>query len=331
MIGGIGKVGKFTIQQINRKDKKDYDKWVFFLKKANGATIFHHPDFLSYHFDRFDESHLVIFKGEHIFAIIPLAIVEVDGEKVAKSPYGASYGGFIFKTLLSYSESKEIVILFKEFLLKNNIKTIYITPSLDFYHRLFSDTFNFSMLEQGFRVINSDITNVVPLRDVNLETKVFTSKLRNTVRKAQKLDIKIVYDASIDDFWKLMEKTFTKHAVSSTHTKEELGYLNSKFPKDIYFNIAYLDDIPIAGICVFKINSLVNMSFYLCTDGKYQQTQALSLLVYATIKKSQEVGFEYFDFGTSSVNMIGKENIFRFKESFGAIGKFRDTYRLELK
>ncbi len=324
-------MSKFAIQKINRRDEKDYKKWVNFLEKVDGATIFHHPDFLSYHFDRFDEYHLAIFKGEHIFAIIPLALVEVDGKKIAKSPYGASYGGFVFKKLLSYSESKEIAILFKEFLSNNNIETTYITPSLDFYHKVFSDTFNFAMLEQGFKIINSDITSVVPLKDVDLETEVFTSKLRNVVRKAQKLDINIVYDASIDDFWILMEKTFNKHGVSPTHTKEEIGYLNSKFPKDIYFNIAYLDNTPIAGMGVFKINSLVNMSFYLCSDSNYQQTQALSLLVYDTIKKSQENGFNYFDFGTSSVNMIGKDNIFRFKESFGSIGKFRNTYRLELK
>ena len=52
----------------------------------------------------------------------------------------------------------------------------------------------------------------------------------------------------------------------------------------------------------------------------------MSLIVYDTILKAKEDGFKYFDFGTSSVNMKGRENIFRFKESFGAIGVFRHTY-----
>jgi lipid II:glycine glycyltransferase (peptidoglycan interpeptide bridge formation enzyme) len=52
----------------------------------------------------------------------------------------------------------------------------------------------------------------------------------------------------------------------------------------------------------------------------------MSLLIFDTILDAKEREFDFFDFGTSSVNMIGRENIFRFKESFGSIGNFRHTY-----
>ena len=127
-----------------------------------------------------------------------------------------------------------------------------------------------------------------------------------------------------------MEKTFEKHSANPTHSKEELISLQNMFPNEIYFNIAYIEKRPVAAMGVFKINDLCEMSFYLCSDSEYQNTQALTLVVYESILDSKKNGFKYFDFGTSSVNMIGKENIFRFKESFGAIGEFKHTYRLDL-
>jgi lipid II:glycine glycyltransferase (peptidoglycan interpeptide bridge formation enzyme) len=321
-------MGKFKISILERENIKDYKKWQTLLNSADGATIFHNLDFLSYHKDRFQENHIGVFKGEELFGVMPLAISNKE-KKVAKSPYGASYGGFIFKNNLTYSSSKEIAKLIKEFLKQNNISSMVITPPLEIYYKNSSQTFNFALLESGFKIVNADITSVVPLsNNIDLEKSIFTSKLRNILRKAEKNGIEIINRASIDDFWILMEDTFNRHGVLPTHTKDELIYLNQKFPDKIYFNVAYINKIPVAGICIFTINSLVDMSFYLCSNSKYKQTQALSLLVANTIKESQKKGFRYFDFGTSSVNMIGKENIFKFKESFGAIGKFRFTYRL---
>lgn len=90
--------------------------------------------------------------------------------------------------------------------------------------------------------------------------------------------------------------------------------------------MAYLNGRPIAGIGVFVINRRVSSSFYLCTDPEFQNVQALSGLVCGAIQRAQDNGFKWFDLGTSSDEMQGRENIFSFKEGFGAIGLFRDTY-----
>lgn len=324
-------MSKFELRKIERTNERDYKKWKNGLKDFIGSTIFHDPDFLSYHGVKFEEYHLGVFKGEELFGILPLAIVENENKKDVKSPYGASYGGFVFKAILNYSDSKEIVKKFIEFIKDLKINSIVITPSLPFYHESYSDTFIFALLEQRFNAVNSDITSIVYLNNSDIENTIFTSRARNMVRKARKTNVKFEIDCNIDEFWVLMEKTFQKHGVNPTHTKEELAFLQNMFPNDIYFNIAYIDDTPVAGMGVFNINQLCSMSFYLCSDSEFQNTQALTLVVYESILAAQSKGFKYFDFGTSSVNMIGRENIFRFKESFGAVGGFRHTYKLEIK
>lgn len=324
-------MAKYELRNIERTNTNDYKKWKNGLKSFLGTTIFHDPDFLSYHESKFEEYHLGIFKGEELFGILPLAIVEHENKKVAKSPYGASYGSFIFKAILNYSDSKEIVEKFIKFTKSLNINSIVITPSLPIYYESYSDSFIFALLEQGFSIINSDISSVIYLANDDIESNIFTSRARNMVRKARKSNVKFNTDCNIDDFWILMEKTFQKHGTNPTHTKEELLFLQKMFPNDIYFNIAYIDNIPVAGMGVFNINQLCNMSFYLCSDSDFQNTQALTLAVYESILVAKNKGFRYFDFGTSSVNMVGRENIFRFKESFGAVGEFRHTYKLEIK
>lgn len=327
-------MNKYTFRQLDRTHHKDFLIWKNGLKNFNGATIFHDPDFLAYHGDRFHEHHLGVYKGDELFGLIPLAFIEIQNKKIAKSPYGASYGGFIFKEVLNYSDSKFIVEELKKYLINQNIDQIILTPSLSIYHHAHSDTFIFSLLEEGFKLANADITSVVYLDDKDQETKNFTSKMKDIDRKAKKAkkaNITYKSDCNIDDFWVLMEKTFSKHGTAPTHTKDELNTLHKTFPNEIYFNIAYLNDLPIAGIGIFKINELVNMSFYLCSDPEYQKMQAMSLVIYESLFDSKEKGVKQFDFGTSSVNMVGRENIFKFKESFGAVGKFRNTYQLSFQ
>jgi lipid II:glycine glycyltransferase (peptidoglycan interpeptide bridge formation enzyme) len=124
----------------------------------------------------------------------------------------------------------------------------------------------------------------------------------------------------------VMEKTFNRLGKGPTHTLFEFEWLCAQFPERIYVDVAYLDNRPVAGIGFFAINRRVNSSFYLCLDQEFRETQAETLLIYEALIRSQEEGFKWFDFGTSSVNQEGRGNIFQFKESFGAIGLFRETY-----
>jgi len=141
----------------------------------------------------------------------------------------------------------------------------------------------------------------------------------------------VKFNQSIDDFWIVMEKTFQKHKVKPTHTFDEWQLLNEKFPNRFWNDVAYIDNKPVAGIGHILINNFTDSSFYLCSDPEFYETQALSLLIQETLLISKNSGCKYFDFGTSSVNMVARENLFHFKESFGAIGQFRITYSRKIK
>ena len=90
------------------EDKKQI--WNFFVKNSNNGTLFHDLDFLSYHpEDRFNEHHLMFYRKDNLISVMPMALSETDGKKVAKSPYGGSYGGIITDEQLKYRHSEEII------------------------------------------------------------------------------------------------------------------------------------------------------------------------------------------------------------------------------
>jgi len=321
---------KYLIRRLDRSNEDDRTIWREFLGKSYGMTIFHNPDFLSYHEEKFNEHHIGVYKGEQLLGIMPMAIISEDSSQIARSPYGASYGGIIFSSVMSYSNSKAILNSIIEYLKSLSVNEVIITSPTGICYTVYSDTFLFVMMEAGFTVINSDVTSIVCLSDIDLAKKTFTSRARNMQKKARKEGVTVIENAEVDIFWEAMDKTFKRHGESPTHSKEEFKYLNSLFPDDIYCDIAVFDKKPIAGIGYFTLNKYVCMSFYLCNDIDYKETQALSLLVYDSIIKSQQKKFKYFDFGTSSVNMRARENIFFFKESFGAVGRFRNTFHLKI-
>jgi hypothetical protein len=296
---------------------KHYTKWQDFICRSNNGTLFHRLDFLSYHQNRFTdhEHHLMWFKGQEIAAVMPMGIFVENGQRVAKSPFGASYGGIVTATPPNYYFSYQLISALVAYLKSLSIDEIRITLPIRACYRNYCETLEFSLLHHHFSAINSDISSIVPLNQPDLENNIFTSRARNMARKARALGVTTQFRQSPQLFWILMQKTFDKHKVPPTHSQEEWFWLCEHLPNDIWCDIAFLEDQPIAGIGHFKINSLVDSAFYLCSDPDHQQSQALSLLLYEAILKATSDGYATFDFGTSTVQMIPRENIFRFKES----------------
>lgn len=318
--------------QIVEYSPKWFIKWNKFIEESNNGTIFHRLDFLDYHGDRYKTNinHLIWLKGEEIFALIPMSIFHYKDKAVAKSPYGASFGGIVTKKALNNSECKEIVSSLNEYLIKKKIKETLITLPTKNLEKTPSDTMLFNLLSKGFKIINSDILNIV-MFDKNINNNsMFTSRARNMSKKAIKANVNVKFRQDIDDFWPIMKKTYSKIGKPPTHSYEEWKYLNEKFPDYFWNDIAYLNNKPVAGIGHAKLNSTTDSSFYLCSDYTYKNTQALSYLITASLQNSKASGFKFFDFGSSSIGMVANDNLFKFKESFNAKGFLKHTIKLKL-
>lgn len=305
------------------------DTWDDRVASSVNGTIFHERRFLAYHGSRFAgrERFLVALDGNTPVAQIALAIDDTDEGRVARSPYGASYGGFVLFDFPSFTRSRDLVRALLDYARDAHVQQLIMTPPIPCCATQSLDVLAFAMLTNGFQSVNRDISHVFDLRGANGIAGTVSSRARNMYRKATNLGVTI-RSGNFEAFWSIMEKTFAKHSTRPTHTKEEFAGLIESLPGRVTVDVAYdTAGVPLAGIGSIAINPRVNSSFYLCQDPDRQKEQALSALVIHVLDRSRSEGYAWFDFGTSSVNMVARENIVRFKESFTRAAMFRETYQ----
>lgn len=313
--------------RIQDASARQLENWDAFNRASVNGTIFQQRNFLAYHGDKFaNQKFLVVLNGQTVIAQIAMCTALVDGKLVARSPYGGSYGGFVFAQPCDYKCGREIVSAFISLLREMNIDRFIVTPPMAICEAQSLDVFRFNLLEQGFKSTSRDISNVALLQGPEPIFEKITSEARNKARKAKADGVVIRRRAPVGDFWIPLAATFDKHGTPATHTRAELEYLVENLPKEVWVDVAYYNEQPIAGICHFVINKNIDSGFYLVQNPQMRQYRGLTLLVAEALSDAQQAGFKYFDFGTSSIGMVARENVFSFKESFSKVGYFRESF-----
>jgi hypothetical protein len=314
--------------KIVEAEGKRLERWDDDVGRAVNGTIFHLRRFLEYHADRFrdQERFLLVLDGDNVIAQLPAAVEDSAEGLRLRSPYGASYGGFAFQRHPTFAQATRVVESLLEWLAAERIERATVTPPIAACSVLPLDVVSFALLVAGFTSANRDISSLVRLDQARPLLETVTSRARNAARKAEREGVTVRERGDLDDFWLVMESTFSKHGTRPTHTQEEFQWLAEMLPDRVYADLAYHDGEPVAGVGYFVINSLVNSSFYFCQRPDRQELNGLTLCVLRGLERAQEDGFRWFDFGTSTARMEPRENVFRFKEQFASAGQFRETF-----
>lgn len=303
-------------------------RWDDEAERAVNGTIFHLRRFLAYHGARFRdvERFLLVLDGDSLVAQLPAAVEDGAEGRRLRSPYGASYGGLVFQRYPTFTQASRIVEALLEWMEAERIERATLTPPIAACSALPLDVVSFALLAAGFVSVNRDVSSVVRLDPDVPVLETVTSRARNTARKAEREGVEVKERSNLDDFWSVMEATFSKHGTRPTHTREEFGELAEALPERVYADVAYHDGEAVAGVGYFVINPLVNSSFYFCQRPDRQELNGLTLCVLRGLERAQEDGYRWFDFGTSTAGMQPREGVFRFKEQFASVGQFRETF-----
>lgn len=304
------------------------ERWDDDIERSVNGTLFHLRGFLAYHGDRFRDSErlLLVLDGDTVVAQIAVTVTPGAGGRHLRSPYGASYGGFAFQRYPSFTQASRIVDAFLAWCEQENVTRVTITPPITACSSLPLDVAHFALLHRGFRSVNREIASIVPLDPTVSIAAAVSSEARSPARAAERRGVTIERRGDVDAFWSVIIPTFERHGTPPTHTLEEFRSLAEALPDRVYVDVAYWNGDPVAGIGYFVINRLVNSSFYLCQCPERRSLGALTLCVLRGLERAQQDGYRWFDFGTSTVQMRPRENLFRFKEHFSRVGQFRETF-----
>ena len=175
-------MSKYSIKNASAENLKNWD--VFIDNSING-TIYQKRKFLSYHGNLFKNSErwMVVKKGNEVIAQISYCQFRVDDLIFGKSPYGGSYGGFILKNQPSYKTISEIVKLFNEHLIRNNIYSFIMTHPIACCSVNQVDHIPYVLIENGYQSISRQISSIINLSNGNIED-IVSSRDMNIERKA---------------------------------------------------------------------------------------------------------------------------------------------------
>lgn len=303
-------------------------EWEAFVHDSNNGTIFHTRQFLSYHpANRFRDNSLTFDKKGRLISVLPAALVEHQGQRLLVSHAGSSMAGPVFKLGTSIKDTFFVVERLIEFAKEKKINIIQLTLPPLIYHARPGNYFDFALLENGFTYVKREVSSVIPLDFPEKKIlSVFSAESRRAARKAKNLGVQICESNDFAGFYQILKKNLAmRHNVQPTHTLEELISLKKLFPKDVLLLSAEVGGEMIAGVVLFICNPRVGLAFYISHREDKQEFRGVNLLFESVIRLCIQKQLRYLDFGIFTVNMKPNWGLARFKESFGALGVFRDT------
>jgi hypothetical protein len=320
--------------ELRKFEKENAARWDQFVDKSENGTLFHTLKFLSYHKERFSgqENHIAWYKGEALFAVMPFAVVEKqDVGLTGISPYGASFGGIIYKHL-DIKSSDELISKLVDYCRQENLARVQIGIHPSNYFKKHNEYLSFMLLKHGFRLASKEVFNVIPLAETFEECwEQYEGRCRTSIRKAS-VNFQVKEDVDAEEFYPILVEDKIRHNSSPTHSLEELKFIKAAFPEKVWFDVAVHNTTGAkAGVCYFQCNENTILTFYISQQTAIKSENGASVLLNQGIKKALKKGCKYFDFGGSSLGYdIPNIGVPLFKESFGATCYSRDLYILDL-
>ncbi|WP_081820679.1 hypothetical protein [Sediminibacter sp. Hel_I_10] len=324
---GNQKSDKTEMYTVQRYSKFEYEVWNNFVSVSKNATFLFQRDFMDYHKDRFEDYSLMIYEGEKLVALLPANRV---GDQLY-SHQGLTYGGLILK---DFDKVNSIASVFNELMLflrdeYFRILTLKLMPTK--YNLFQSNALEYVLFQKKASLVRRDMNFFVHLQR---NTKVHKNK-KKIYNKEFTRDFIITESKNFELFWTEILKPVLKqkYDVNPVHSVNEIQKLSDRFPDNIQqFNLEYQGNL-VAGMTLFiEPNSRVVKSQYGAVNELGKKLKALDFLYLELFKKYQDLGFEFFDLGTTNEadGYIYNHGLTNYKEELGGIPTNLDRYELQL-
>ncbi len=303
------------------------DRWDDVVAKSANGTFLHSRRFLSYHGGRFEDlSVMVSFKGE-LVAVFAAARSPVDKEMVVSHP-GLTYGGIVQNGSISGDRMLDVLDSLSgyyrgiglERLLYKVVPYIYsLAPSQDDIYALW---------RFGATRARCDLAVAIDLA----HRLKLSQRRERALKKAMRSIVVRRNVETFDHFWLLLTENLTrKYEAAPAHNLEEMSLLVQRFPENIELYGAFVGDVLVAGVLLFKMPRVWHAQYIASSEQGYDLS-ALDAVFDEIIRDTSALGVRYFDFGTCNENggLILNTGLYRFKAEFGGAGVAYEQYELEL-
>ena len=310
--------------EIRRYTAADEAVWNKFVAQSKNGTFLFNRAYMDYHSHRFNDFSLLFHKNNRLFAVMPAHRCD----DTFCTHLGLTYGGLI----MGYdATAADVVVLFEElneYLQSAGFRKVVYRSIPWVYHRLPSEEDLYAMFWKCHPHIKRRMAGTVIAIDRNL---TWRKDHRRRLQQAHSKGVTVKADASLDEFWPLLESNLQQRfAASPVHSLEEIKLLKSRFPDSIIQYSAYLDGQIIGGVTFYVMGHVLHGQ-YSSTNDIGKQSGAMEA-IYEQVLYHDFRHFSYLDFGTSNEEggRVLNEGLIAHKEGYGGRTVCYDTYEWEL-
>lgn len=310
-------------------------EWDTFVASSRNGTIFHTQTFLSYHPpERFQDASVLIRDAKgRVRAVFPAAVTEnAAGGRVLSSHAGSTYGGFVIDRDFDLKEAFLAVRLIEDYARALEVQVVEIRHAEKIFHLVPAEDVDFALEMAGFQLCKRELSSAILLEGLTPETifDMAQSMHRRYTKKALRSGVKVRLSDDYGSFHRLLTTNLAKrHETRPTHTREEMERIRQLLPGRVCLFAGFVDDEMAAGVWLLRCNAKATHTFYLAQDYRFQHLRPLRAVIHELICWHLGQSYRYLNLGISTENSgrVVNWGLFRFKESFGARGVIRTTYR----
>ena len=150
--------------------------------------------------------------------------------------------------------------------------------------------------------------------DYEVLWKMFSSKLRSQIRRAQKAGMTVRMGGSeiLHDFYRVFSRNM-RDVGTPVYGRIFFNKVVEVFPKDTRVCVVYLKDHPVAAGLLYSFRTTLEIP-WAASDRRYNHLASNMLLYSAVLRYACQEKFQVFDFGRSTPG----SGTYRFKEQWGA-------------
>src|SRR5690554_5016636 len=246
---------------------------------------------------------------------------------IMRSPFSAPFGGFHYRNeQLAYDLVYEFLSSLKEYALKEQLKEISITLPPDLYQVNMNAKLVNAFIHLGFTMEMPDINNWINLKE--FDGVWIKSVVGQNCRKAAKHGLVWSVATGMEE---MMEAYDVIH-----RNREEQGrkiYMNLKdilevrkiFPVD-FFLIREKNGNCVGAAIFYRGHEKIVQGIFLGDDIEKRNLGIMNYMYMNVYQYYKEMGIEYIDLGTSSLNGEPNSGLIRFKEIHNCETSLRYTF-----
>lgn len=301
----------------------------FVMQESANGTFLQTRRFLNYHpAGRFNEASFALQKSGTIVAYFP----GVEKEQTFVSHAGSTFGGpIIAKPYYTGARLFEVLQEADQYLTANfKHSVLKITPAL--FAEESPDMLEYVLEHLGYTrhtELSSQTplsTGIDPLENCNRNQKRLWVAANKFIEELPEKD-RWVYrpletEEDIATFHKFLTISKEKHHVKPIHTLEDLLDLKKRIPENLRFRGLFFGGRYVCGMLQFVFGKTkVLHDQNISPDESFTEFHHTTPMNLFALREAVQEGFRHFSWGISTENggNFLNENLFHYKESFGAL------------